>query len=429
MDQLPLDLIDRILTSLPDFDTLCATILVSKSIYNVFKIRPTSIKASVTFNIAGPSAKQAMALSNIQWDRTVEFYEEANIKDYPSCRVQGTQLLDRANIVASFEALFSRRYKDRESATSALSASESLRFQRALYRLWSYQAIFGEDWDETNDSSEDEEIEEMLHKSRKFIDVIGDSVQEREFAAVCRFMMEINHWLWVNKNPLIWTSPNSSKFLSTSTPDIIWRCIESGRDLGIFEQDLWATSSFLAKDLLEVPLDIMELDTAEPCAKAILEEWDATKHACSHCHNDGLEDLWNEKNWDLLSGIILPSDLIDLLEGRLRSNVIEMPEIYKVVRVTYFDYADMLRKMFDAVRDEGDDDDDEWRPEAWLCTNCVKTFIKLNLRSWWLRYKQEHGLPLQQQDCWYGYNCRTQTHRHVHASRLNHFCVPTRGTE
>lgn len=110
MNQLPLDLIDRILTSLPDFDTLCATILVSKSIYNVFKIRPTSIKASVTFNIAGPSAKQAMALSNIQWDLTVEFYEEDNIKDYPSCRVQGTQLLERAHIVASFEALFSRRF-------------------------------------------------------------------------------------------------------------------------------------------------------------------------------------------------------------------------------------------------------------------------------------------------------------------------------
>lgn len=100
-------------------------------------------------------------------------------------------------------------------------------------------------------------------------------------------------------------------------------------------------------------------------------------------------DCLASPDWDLLSGIILPSDLIDLLEGRLRSNVIEMPEIYKVVRVTYFDYADMLRKMFDAVRDEGDDDDDEWRPEAWLCTNCVKTFIKLNLRSWWLRYKQE----------------------------------------
>lgn len=225
MEQLPLDLIDRILTSLPDFHTLFATILVSKSIYNVFKIRPTSIKASVTFNVAGPSMKQAMALSNIQWDPAVEFYEEDNIKGYPTCRVQGRQLLDRAYVVASFEALFSRRfvssalicipsrlsnwakrYKDRESATSALSESESLRFQRGLYRLWSYQAIFGEDWDETNDSSEDEEIEEMLHKSRKFIDVIDDSVQEREFAAVCRFMMETNHWLWVNKNPLIWTS-------------------------------------------------------------------------------------------------------------------------------------------------------------------------------------------------------------------------------
>lgn len=81
--------------------------------------------------------------------------------------------------------------------------------------------------------------------------------------------------------PLSTPVANSSKFLSTSTPDIIWRCIESGRDPGIFERDLWATGHFLAKDLLEVPLDIMEMDTAEPCAKAILEEWNVIKHACT----------------------------------------------------------------------------------------------------------------------------------------------------
>lgn len=110
MDQLPLDLIDRILTYLPDFDTLFATILVSKSIYNVYKIRPTSIKAFVTVNIVGPSVKQAMALSAIEDRSGAEFYEEEHVKFYADSRRQGAALLERAKTLASFEALFCRRF-------------------------------------------------------------------------------------------------------------------------------------------------------------------------------------------------------------------------------------------------------------------------------------------------------------------------------
>lgn len=101
---------------------------------------------------------------------------------------------------------WTQRYKDRGSVTSVLTDSESLRFHRAFYRLWSYQAIFGPDWADTNQSAEDEEIEEMLSQSRKFLDVIDDSVEECEFAAICRFMIETIHWLWVSKNPAVWQS-------------------------------------------------------------------------------------------------------------------------------------------------------------------------------------------------------------------------------
>lgn len=115
----------------------------------------------------------------------------------------------------------------------------------------------------------------------------------------------------------------------------------------------------------------------------------------SSCHQKGRKtDRSPSLDWDLLSGIILPSELVDFLEGRLKHNVVEMPLLHNhVTQVPYFDYAGMLRKMFDAMRDEGDDDDnDEWKPQEWLCTDCVKAFIKLNLRTWWLRYKQERQL-------------------------------------
>ena len=113
MDRLPADLIDRILTYLPDFDTLFSTILVSKSIYNVFKIRPSSIKAAVTDNVVGPCVKQAMALSNLQWSPSndkVSIYNEDNAPSYPAHRQQGKQLLECARVVASFKNLFSRRF-------------------------------------------------------------------------------------------------------------------------------------------------------------------------------------------------------------------------------------------------------------------------------------------------------------------------------
>jgi hypothetical protein len=62
LTSLPLDddIVDRILTFLPNFTALGATILASKHFYTVFKTHPHSIVRAVAYNITGPALPQAM---------------------------------------------------------------------------------------------------------------------------------------------------------------------------------------------------------------------------------------------------------------------------------------------------------------------------------------------------------------------------------
>ncbi|KAL1686162.1 hypothetical protein GGG16DRAFT_128910 [Schizophyllum commune] len=62
-----------------------------------------------------------------------------------------------------------------------------------------------------------------------------------------------------------------------------------------------------------------------------------------------------------------------------------------------------------------------------LCADCMKGVISEFLPRWWLDRKRNAGETIPAENCWYGWNCRTQTHRLQHATRLNHFCKPSRG--
>ncbi|KAL1727157.1 hypothetical protein EV714DRAFT_286719 [Schizophyllum commune] len=62
-----------------------------------------------------------------------------------------------------------------------------------------------------------------------------------------------------------------------------------------------------------------------------------------------------------------------------------------------------------------------------LCADCLKDVISEFLPQLWLERKRNAGETIPTEDCWYGWNCRTQTHKPLHATRLNHFCKPTRG--
>jgi len=68
---------------------------------------------------------------------------------------------------------------------------------------------------------------------------------------------------------------------------------------------------------------------------------------------------------------------------------------------------------------------DNWEAEDWLCTDCVKKLLSAHLHLWLLEQKRKDGETIPN-DCWYGYNCRTQIHKVAHAQQLNHLCEPKR---
>lgn len=117
LNSLPLDddIVDRILTFLPDFSTLGATILASKHIYNVFKIHPNSIIRAVAYNITGPALPQAIRLlrytpppeSNAPAPVHKTWLETDPVS--PITNLEAQSLVKNATVVAALENLFSSR--------------------------------------------------------------------------------------------------------------------------------------------------------------------------------------------------------------------------------------------------------------------------------------------------------------------------------
>ncbi|KAF7290372.1 hypothetical protein HMN09_01295200 [Mycena chlorophos] len=68
-----------------------------------------------------------------------------------------------------------------------------------------------------------------------------------------------------------------------------------------------------------------------------------------------------------------------------------------------------------------------WDPDLSYCKSCFMEFLLDHVWRWWATEWPKTGFIVPTDDCWYGYNCNTQTHRPAHAQKLNHLCVPTRG--
>lgn len=119
---LPLDddIIDRILTFLPSFSTLGATILASKHFHSVFKTHPNSVLRAVAYNIAGPVLPQAMRvvryplkqLDSGEDSLSVQPPESWTESDpiSPITADEAQRLAENAAVVASLEDLFSSRH-------------------------------------------------------------------------------------------------------------------------------------------------------------------------------------------------------------------------------------------------------------------------------------------------------------------------------
>ena len=77
------DIIDYVLTSLPDFATLFSSILVSKSFHEVFQAHPSSILSSVANTQIGPDLLPcAIRLAHFDRDKYLES-RASYVQDFP----------------------------------------------------------------------------------------------------------------------------------------------------------------------------------------------------------------------------------------------------------------------------------------------------------------------------------------------------------
>ncbi|OBZ79033.1 hypothetical protein A0H81_00491 [Grifola frondosa] len=303
------DVIDDLLTFIPDFSTLSAALLTSKQqVYTVFQSRPKSILARV--------------------------------------------LEENSQAVRTIENFFSFRYKDQASPISRLEPIESSRFRRALYRLW----------------------------------------------------------LVLRENSVI-------------PPISLANSLEMA---GLDSVPAMYTEDFF-KDEFEKIIRARKVDEktwSERHDKAILNRATERQDQCHRCHAVCGVNLWGASNWSILKGYFSRGEMVNLFPGNLTRNAVEM-NAFNV----YFEQNPQIddRMLIEQLMALDVDESGVWAKDKWYCLECVKELFRLRYWKWWLEKKRQDGVTIEE-DCWYGYNCRTQRHAQPHAQRLNHLCMPTRGT-
>ena len=110
--QLPEDLIDRVLTHLPDFKSLWAAVRTSKAVYATFRSRPLSTLYAIGSNIASQAHPQAFDVSFqvlLKAGHTLSASETGNKRLRYGYR-QGKLLLRIANVARRLEKVYGLKY-------------------------------------------------------------------------------------------------------------------------------------------------------------------------------------------------------------------------------------------------------------------------------------------------------------------------------
>ncbi|KAH9945585.1 hypothetical protein B0H21DRAFT_744377 [Amylocystis lapponica] len=412
------DLIDYILSLLSDFKTLSAAILTSSTSYNVFQAHPKSIVRAIAHNVVGPDLRLAIRVVYLDEDYSSpeDVPSEADIDVDDISRSVAEDLVSNAAAVQGLEDLFSLRYKDRMSSTSTLSPVESLRFHRAVYRVWSWLRIAEYYLDEKGE----EEFEFFREEAQRYlsgytIDEVFEMQKARAFLGetvqwTCHVYTTLGYCRYPNcegRNVLMQVPPD---ILVGYRQRIVYNLSE------VFDADVEWTPAYINT------LNTRRVDQADAMTrfdKAILDEVTGKQDACHRCQTVHGLNLWGRSTWPLLEGCLNLRGVCNQLPGNLPQNVAETRMLLQHIRntdplQTMRNYVNMLEELFDFEADP----QGVWSKDEWYCLDCMCHLFKQRLWKWWLAKKRQLNIPVNE-DCWYGYNCRTQTHRHAHASRLN----------
>ncbi|KIK69769.1 hypothetical protein GYMLUDRAFT_34162 [Collybiopsis luxurians FD-317 M1] len=476
------DIIERILMFMPSFPSLLATILTAKSFYQVFQTHPKSIMRSVAYNITGPALPQALrcirhpdiarnsSKQTTRWESESgsdsedmqvdggrkQSFEE--IMDTPITNAETHKIVEQVAVVRRLEELFSFRYLNRSCQTSQLTESESKNFHVAVYNLMLYSSIFHPStWDsdfhnDDDDAADQRRRREALIKRAKFLSDIP-TPELLQIHSVSEFLKEIITWcVRFDGYP-----DEINNFALAAGPGVIIECFDNPQNglqplddiLDFFEEEMEfdpIVSGYLSDPLVKVleerktkppPSDFTHWHSISP---RITQE----NSQCDRCQKSfGLQvyhrsTLGNYSNPNATSGCCNGhshyewNSLYQYLKASLRFNSVETDALRdeakqhgpNLLLKIWDDLWDLnLVKQLPQVSQQSASLPD-WTRDNFLCEECFRAFLVENL--WvWSRHRRAARGPLLE-DCWYGYNCRTQTHRSSHAEKLNHLCEQTR---
>ncbi|KAG7088760.1 hypothetical protein E1B28_012726 [Marasmius oreades] len=449
---LPLDddIICRIFTFLGDLDTLKSAILTSKSFHNVYNSQSSFIRRAVVENFVGPALPQALQVVRCREPRHVdsetedEDASETDERDSFS-NEEIAQLVDNARMFRILEDVFSLRHKNRKFNKSQLTGVESLKFQRAMYRISLYCKKFPGTLTQNLDLGEEEipaTAKAQRIERKKFLSQLSTEELHR-IHTVSRFLIEIIEWAQQCETG---ETEDLSDYLSVG-PAVIYECYDEGSMQPLYDvlgcedlptDDLFEEepllAGFLSRPLRKLFAERNSKTLSDDSSHwdSILDEVQGQDDSCSRCEQVKGFDLWGRTTYKFLYQQTVDLEpgtgLVTLLKGQLSRNAVEsryFRGLVKKIPDAESIYEQVVEELLNS--DYKQPEFDDWRADDSLCTDCLTKFLKENLHLWLLDKKIQAGDDVPKDDCWYGWNCRTQTHNADHARKLNHICEPTKG--
>ncbi|KAJ7145255.1 hypothetical protein C8R46DRAFT_1360100 [Mycena filopes] len=435
------DILDRVLTFLPDFSSLQATILSSKAAYTVFAAHPHSIVRAVAQNLLGPAILSAIHLiRNVPPEASyADPYTFGHAPPEPTevgliTPEDARKLSRNAGVVHAFRDIYSFRHKDRSCPKSnQLTAVESLRFTRALYRIMLFADVFPGSHTPDLDGNIEPEDEAAQHAARKAFFTPFPSQDLLEIGTVGNFMEGLGEWV----KRKVW-SPERSKNhpgQAKAVPPALFLQAYRELDPQLIDDYFDCVRLWEANELLDAyihgPLCAVLRERGElprpwgkpVYSKYVLDYVEGQDDLCQRCGaNDGIE-LWTESNWDLQNEVTLTFRPVDLqrlrLPGRLNDNPRERNAWAAHIKDDVVSLPAFLHEVFE-LRTK---DYASLSPRGRTCTKCLMMLVESHTYLWLLRRKRLAGESIPE-DCSAGYQCRAMLSDREHAAEFNHLCAP-----
>ncbi|EJD48670.1 hypothetical protein AURDEDRAFT_183247 [Auricularia subglabra TFB-10046 SS5] len=453
---MPTDVLDAILTSLPDFSSLRAAALTCRTLQLVYAARTTSIMGAVSRNLVPSDPVLAVALRGVrvelergdnnyaELEEALGWYTEQNALDDPISWPEALELEARVRRCYWMEVLFSQDCKHR------LSHRDSEALNKALHRLWLFSDVLRTE-SGRNPWPTYETRKKWFYNHLSNQDLYNLEVVRAWLTAHLRDIdkqvdpHKLLIYTGVNGFPKIYMDDDYDyEYYEEELVDFEWEedlvADWEERDL---DWDRGEDDSGL--DGLGIPPGVTPLQVQVVSANIICKK-------CTHAHGFS---LWNCHNWQYIRPLRDVRRLKDYLIGELRWNSGECDAmlehiLFRENALGFTHYRlpppsqapnpirtpEILRALFALPGTVASrqlqqvmfkDDFLAITKEDWLCVPCIKELLRQRLWIWWYNEKAMGRVAAGrlQRNCRYGYECRTQRGNLEHAKKFNHLWINT----